>query len=265
MKRNVWIIMITVVTICCVAGGTFYHIFRFETGWMGHRDTLNMSLNLEAYQALKVDADLMDVTVTAGEQFDLSCEYTDGLEPLYEIKNGTLTIKQRTYQSYKWGVNNMHCNLTLTIPKQTVLDKVDVHTALGNVRLEGISGAECDLLSNLGNCVVEKCSFDKSDLTTNLGEISASDTGLGKAEVNNDMGEVDIDDCTFTDLDITAAMGGVSVDAAQALDKYELELEADLGSVHVNNRDEGTKYHQSGDAGELSVSTSMGSIRVSYE
>lgn len=264
MKRNVWILMITIVTICCVVGGTFYHIFRFGTGFFGRGETKDMSVDLEAFHALNVDANWMDVTVTAGERFYLSCEYTDGLEPLYELRNGTLTIKQRTYRSYRWGVNNMHCNLTLTIPDQAAMDKLDVHTALGNVRLEGISGAECEIQSNMGNCELKKCSFDKSDLVTNMGEISASDTGLGEAEVNNDMGEVNIDDCTFAELDITAAMGSVSVDAAQVLDGYEMDLEADLGSVHVNNRDEGTKYHQSGDVGKLSVSTSMGSVEVSY-
>lgn len=256
--------MITIVTVCCVAGGTFYHIFRFGTGFIGRGGTQDMSVDLEAFHALNVDANLMDVTVTAGERFYLSCEYSDGLEPVYEIKNGTLTIRQRTYRGYRWGTGNVQCTLTLTIPDQAAMDQINVHTALGNVRLEGISGEECDLQSNLGDCELKKCSFDKSDLATNMGEISASDTGLGDAEVDNDMGEVDIDNCTFAELDITASMGSVSVDAGQALDGYEMELGADLGSVHVNNRDEGTKYHQSGDAGKLSVSTSMGSVQVAY-
>lgn len=258
MRRSVWIALITVVTVCCVAGGTFYHVFRFGSGKVN-----DVSTGLEDFDAVSVDASLMEVTVTAGERFYLSGEYTDGLEPVYEIKNGTLTIRQRAYRN-NWGVNNARCSLTLTIPEQAAMDVVDVHTALGNIRLEGILASKCELQSNLGNCVIKKCSFGESDFTTNLGEITVSDTDLGKSEVNNDMGEVDIDDCTFADLDITAAMGGVSVDSAQTLDGYEMELEADLGSVHVNSRNEGTKYHQSGNAGELEVSTNMGSIRVTY-
>ncbi|MDE5825644.1 MAG: DUF4097 domain-containing protein, partial [Lachnospiraceae bacterium] len=138
------------------------------------------------------------------------------------------------------------------------------HTARGDIKLEGVSASECELLSNLGNCTLKKCSFDKSNMNTNLGEISASDTSLGKAEINNDMGEIELDDCSFGNLRITAAMGSVTVDAAQDLDGYDMELEADLGSVHVNNSNEGSKYHQKGDAGELEINTSMGSIQVTY-
>lgn len=260
MKRSVWITIITIITVCCVIGGTFYHIFRHGTGFFGHGGTGKTSLELEAFNVVKVDANLMDVTVTAGDQFYLDCEYTDGLEPLYEVKNGTLTIKQRAYHT--WGVHNAECSLSLTIPEQ--MDSIDVHTALGNIRLEGISASECELLSNLGNCTLKKCSFAESDLTTNLGEISVSDTSLGEAEMNNDMGEIELDACTFGDLSITAAMGSVTVDAAQGLDGYEMDLEADMGSVYVNNRSEGTKYHQSGKDKELEIETSMGSIRLTY-
>lgn len=264
MKRSVWIMIITIITACCVIGGTFYHIFRYEKGFMGHGGITNMSADLEAFESLTIDANFMDVTVTAGEHFYLSCEYTEGLEPIYEIKYGALTIKQRTYGKNRWGVNKAQCSLTLTIPEETAMSMLDVHTALGNIQLERLSASECEVSSNMGNCELKKCSFDRSDLMTNLGEISVKDTDLGEAEVSNDMGEIEMDDCIFSNMDITAAMGGVSVDAAQALDGYDMDLEADLGSVHVNNRSEGTQYHQSGDAGKLWVNTNMGSIRISY-
>ncbi len=262
MKRSVWITIITIITVCCVIGGTFYHIFRRGASLFGHGEMGQTSLELDAFHVVKVDANLMDVTVTVGDQFYLDSEYTDGLEPLYEVKNGTLTIKQRTYN--RWGINNAECSLSLTVPAQEVVDLIDVHTALGNINLEGISASECELLSNLGNCTLKKCSFAEADLTTNMGEISVNDTSLGEAEVDNDMGEIALDGCTFGNLSITAAMGSVTVDTAQALDGYEIDLESDMGSVRVNNRSEGTKYHQSGKDGELEIETNMGSIELKY-
>lgn len=262
MKRSVWITIITIITVCCVIGGTFYHIFRRGASLFGHGEMGQTSLELDAFHVVKVDANLMDVTVTVGDQFYLDSEYTDGLEPLYEVKNGTLTIRQRAYRS--WGINNAECSLSLTIPAQETVDSVDVHTALGNINLEGISASECELLSNLGNCTLTKCSFAESDLTTNMGEIFIGDTSFGEAEMNNDMGEIALDGCTFGNLSITAAMGSVTVDAAQALDGYDIDLESDMGSVYVNNRSEGTKYHQSGKDGELEIETNMGSIELKY-
>ena len=65
-----------------------------------------------------------------------------------------------------------------------------------------------------------------------------------------------------TALDVT--IGGVTIGAAHTLEDYDMELVADLGSVHVNNRSESTHFRQSGDAGKLSVNTSVGSVRLSY-
>lgn len=110
MKRSVWIMIITVITACCVIGGTFYHIFRYEKGFWGNGEITDMSLDLEAFDALSVDADLMDVTIAAGERFHLSCQHTDGLGITYEVKDGKLAIRQRAYRR-RLGVNN-ECVLT---------------------------------------------------------------------------------------------------------------------------------------------------------
>lgn len=263
MKRNVWITIITAITVCCVAGGTFFNLgIRGNRFFLKHGDMISTDSDLEAFEAVRVDADLMSISVTAGEHFYLSCEYTDGLEPVYEVKNGILSIKQRQYK--KWGINDARCSLSLTIPARTVMDTINVKTAMGDVQLEGISASKCEILNNLGNCTLKKCSFDESDLENNLGEISISDTSLGKAEVNNDMGTVRVDACTFASLDITATMGEAEVDAAQDLGKYDIDLEADLGDVKVNGYNEGTKYHQPGDAGTLEITTNMGNIRLDY-
>lgn len=46
MKRNVWIAMITIVTVCCVIGGTFHHIFGHGTGFFGRGGIENMESGL---------------------------------------------------------------------------------------------------------------------------------------------------------------------------------------------------------------------------
>lgn len=97
-----------------------------------------------------------------------------------------------------------------------------------------------------------------------MGEITIKDTYLGDAEVNNDMGTIRVENCTFQDLDVDNAMGDTIIDAEQSLDDYQIELEAGMGEVRVNGQGEGTKYRQSGSAGKLEASTSMGSVRLSY-
>lgn len=263
MKKNVWIIFVTVITVCCMAGGIFYHLGVRGSRIWGKGKTTDISAALEAFDKIDVDAELMDVTITEGECFYLSCEYSYRLEPVYEVKKGTLIIRQQPYRS--WGINSTgYCNLTLTIPAGTTLDTVEVQTALGNARAEKIAASKCELQSNLGNCSAEDCSFEEADLNTNMGEVSIKNTNLGDAKANSDMGAVKVEASTFEGLDVSASMGDIRVDSAQNLDGYDMELTTDMGSVKVNKRDEGTKYHQSGDDGKLELDTSMGNIHVTY-
>lgn len=261
MKRSVWIAVITIITVCCVIGGTVYHIGR-GIRFFGRGEMTRKNFDLEEFDVVKIDANLMDVTITPGNQFSLSYEYTDGLEPVYDVKSGTLTIKQKQYT--RVGFNNANCSLSLTIPQQEAMKAFDVHTALGNIYIEEIAASKCELKSNMGNCTLKDCSFDESDIETNMGEISVRDTSLGETELKNDMGEVEVDTCTFRDLSIKAAMGSVTVEAAHDLDGYDMDLETDMGDVKVNGQSEGTKYHQKGKDGELEIDADMGSIRVTY-
>lgn len=98
-----------------------------------------------------------------------------------------------------------------------------------------------------------------------MGEIIVKDTELGESEVDNDMGSIQIEGCTFQNLSADNAMGDTSINVNQNLDNFEIELETEMGEVRVNDQNEGTKYRQSGDAGKLEASASMGNIRLHYQ
>ena len=155
--------------------------------------------------------------------------------------------------------------MTLIVPEETAMKNMDLKVAMGNISVEGITSSDCDALTNMGSCTFKKCSFDKSDLRTNMGDITIKDTALGEAEVDNDMGSIQIESCTFLNLNADNAMGDTSIDVSQNLDNFQIELEAGMGEVRVNGQDEGRKYRQSGNAGKLEASTSMGSVRLSYK
>lgn len=268
MKKSIWMTVLTIITVCCVIGGTvhYYGIFGFRNGFQFGADRMmSADSDLDAFDAICVDADIMDLTVEAGERFSLSSRYTDTLKLEYEVKDGTLNVKVRAPKMALWGgMRNEQCSMTLTIPEGTELNLMNIEVAMGNISAEEITSKGCDTLTNMGNCTFKKCSFEEADIDTNMGEITIKDTYLGDAEVNNDMGTIRVENCTFQDLDVDNAMGDTIIDAEQSLDDYQIELEAGMGEVRVNGQGEGTKYRQSGSAGKLEASTSMGSVRLSY-
>ena len=250
MKKNIWMTILTIITVCCVVGGTFHYfgIFGFRGGFHFGEDRMtSANSDLDAFDAIYVDADMMDLSIETGNNFYLQSEYTDSLKLEYEVKNKTLHIKEKMPQKTWWGgMRNQQCRMTLTVPEGTAMKNMDIKVAMGNINAEGITSSDCDAM-------------------TNMGDITIKDTDLGEAEVDNDMGSIQIEGCTFLNLNADNAMGDTSINVRQNLDNFQIELEAGMGEVSVNGQNEGTKYRQSGDAGKLEASTSMGSVRLSYK
>lgn len=263
--KNIWMAAITIVTVCCVVVGTLFHVGGFVSGGRFWGSTESTGSGLEAFHSVKVDADLMNVSVKEGSEFYLDCEYTDGLEPVYEVKDGILSIKQHKYRFRNWGFHNQQCSLSLTIPEGSRLESADISTALGDIDMDGIISSKCEIKTNAGNCTIKNCSFDDTEAGTNMGDVVINDSALRKVEADSDMGDIKVNGCTFGDLDASSALGDVKVSTSQKLGGYRMELGTDMGSVRVNGIDEGTKYHQSGDDGELELKTNMGSIKLDYE
>ncbi len=265
MKKNIWMTVLTIFTVCCVVGGTFhyYGIFGLREGFRLGEDRMTRANSDSEFRAIRIDADMMELSIETGAQFYLSSQYSDTLKLEYEVKDGTLNIKERNPKKALWGGRRSEqCSVTLTVPEGTVMDFMDIKVAMGNIDIEGITSPDCDALTNMGSCTLNKCSFDKASIETNMGEITIKDTYLGTAEVDDDMGSIRIENCTFQDLEVDNSMGDVLIEANQNLDEYEIDLKAGMGEVRVNGQNEGTKYRQSGDAGKIEANTSMGSLRL---
>lgn len=268
IRKNIWMAVLTVITVCCVIGGTFYHagIFGLQDRFHFRDDkTINVSTDLEAFCAIDVDADMMDLSIEKGDRFYIDGKYTDVLQFEYEVKDKTLYIKGKTVRkAFLRGNGNYKCNITLTVPENTTMDSMEIKLAMGNINVENITSIDCKALTNMGNCIFEKCSFGEADIDTNMGEITIKDTDLGESEIDNNMGSIKMERCIFQDLDVDNSMGEISIDINQNIDEYQIDLKAEMGDVRVNGQSEGTKYRQSGNNGKLTASTSMGSVTLDY-
>lgn len=266
--KNIYMTVITIITVCCVVCGTLYHVGGFwaELPFFGSRKTADMGVDLEEFNSIDFDMDWASVSVVAGDKFALSCEYTEGMEPVYKVENnGTLSIRQKQKRATRWfGMGGEQCSVTLTVPEKTALDNVKIETAFGDIEIDGITASKCEAQADMGKCVVKNSSFDKTDAYTNMGDVSLDDSALGMAEAGSDMGEIKVRDCTFSGLDAETSMGGVTVSTAQELDGYEMALETSMGDVSVNGDDEGTKYKQKGKDGSIKLTSDMGSVRLDY-
>lgn len=257
MKKNIYLTVLTIVTVICVIVGSCYHLIGWGVSlaeWFNrsvfHKQTENAgnlmtdTVNLDAFSNITADINVMDFTLTEGSDFSISYSASKKLVPEYEVKNNTLTLKQKDIKGNQFpGTGNKKCTVIITVPDS--LQTVQIDANVGDVDLDGISAKSLILDANVGDVDVTDCSFEQV-----------------KADAS--VGDVDFENSSFQSMDISADVGDVSV-SADGLSDYRMELSTDIGEVGVNGRSYRKNYAHSGDSDcKLIIDNSTGDIEVSY-
>ena len=103
------------------------------------------TINLSSFANLQVDVLSADVEIIEGEEFTLS--YT--LHGREKIRNAEVvgdTLFFTTGFDFKWKPTKGDWKVTITIPKDTILEKVDIKTVAGDIMM---ANRDCDCCFNL--------------------------------------------------------------------------------------------------------------------
>lgn len=257
MKKNVYLTILTVVTVLCIIGGSCYHIVGWGLNvlsdvfsfWKSDKEEAGPVVDSDSgelgdFTSISVDADIMSLTVVPGDSAAISYKGNEKLAPKYEIDGDALVITQTGKVNSFWG--SKKCNVTLTVPEAACFRSIEIYSAVGDIDLSGLQGEFLSLDADVGDIDVDGCRFTDIEITASVGD-------------------VDMEDCTFTTLAIDADVGDIDVDSAADLSEYEISLDTDMGEVCVNDRDYRKSYEQDGtSAGQVTITNSMGDISLEY-
>jgi hypothetical protein len=235
MKKNIYLIIITVITVCCIIGGTTYHMLGwFSLGWFSFLKTsdsgsISFDNALSDFSEISIDCSVADLTIKSGSDYRLSFSGVSDLEPTASVKDGVLTIKQPNSTSL--GIHNTNnCKMTLTVPDDCKLDSIDVSSDVGDILFDGLTASTVYISSDVGDITLTGCDFSEFDATSDIGDI----------ELNS------------------------GVDLSDA----KISLITDLGTVSVNGTSHKTEFQQESSDKEmmlsLSAETNIGDISVEY-
>ena len=256
MKRNVYLILIIVITILCIIAGTGYHLVRFGlsvaeglpsfsefieaiSDWDDDGDDsddnddsdngISTSVdasqkNLDAFSSINADLNVVDLTIQRGNTFSITCKASKKLTPEYKVENNCLTITQYAKAHNALG-RNKKCSVTITVAD--TLTDLKLHTNVGDVDLSGLNVLALDLRA--------------------------------------DVGDIDLENCTFTSMEITSNVGDVDLDCKEDLSDYHIELGTGVGDVNVNDTYCHRSYSNQGDSSHsLTISNDTGDISLTY-
>lgn len=256
MNKNLYLIILTIVTAVCILFGSCYHLTKWGIGFaskflpfISFEEADNWSytdsddIQLDAFSAISVDASVMKLTVRPGEKTSLSYRCTKNLEPHWEVEDGTLFITQKAVKAT--GKNE--CSVTLTVPSDTVYSKIDIDLSVGDIDIKDLNGEHLRVNANVGDLDLANLSFSKIELDTNVSD-------------------VDVDNCQFDRLNIDANVGDVDVESAEDLSDYSIDLNTNIGSVSVNGQHHRREFSQKGTSGKsITIDTDAGDIDLSYK
>jgi hypothetical protein len=108
MKKIIYLIVITVITVFCIIGGTAHNVLRRFSGnfAISNNDSGSTSFDnaLSDFSEISIDCSVVDLTIKSGSDYRLSFSGVSDLEPTVSVEKGMLTIKQPN--STNIGIHN---------------------------------------------------------------------------------------------------------------------------------------------------------------
>lgn len=198
---------------------------------------------LDAFQTVEIDLDLGSVRVETGTDYGVEMTWTGkDYELHHSSENGCLRVWS-TGEGPGHAGWEVGAQVTVTVPRDAQLDRLDLDLSLGDAELVGLSVKEASLTASLGEITARDCVFLQGlEVRANLGSVDLQGSLDGNARIQADLGDVT---CTTSNpkqdytWDLRVDLGELTIDGKSfrsgqgGSGPHRLEIGADLGSVSV--------------------------------
>lgn len=156
MKKNIYLIIITIITVICIIAGSLYHIGGFALGLFDNLiprsdkslgNVCTEELSVDEFSNLVFDTTISNINVKTGDSYMVSYKCNKRLVPKIKSSGDTLTISQSNGANYK---RNTTSEITVTIPEGAALNKFSLDTGVGEVNLNSLTAADAEFDTGIG-------------------------------------------------------------------------------------------------------------------
>lgn len=247
MKRTIYLISISLVTIVCVAFSVTRDLGFDGFEWIGGANWGKHSVDytvIEKFDRIAVEGTAMEIKIRRNtvNEYAVKYSYSNKYEPHYSVSKGSLNIIQSSRRRH---LRNAKCEMTIMVPADARLEMVDVRLDIADIKISEISAKEYNLDAAMGDIKLENIDFDKAEINANLGDVS-------------------LEDCSFKNLRIDENLGDVDVKSSRNISDYSFDLQIDLGEISVNGKKYAKGFRYDGKDGSITINNNLGDISVEY-
>lgn len=247
MKKKIYMTILTIITVLCIIVGCGIHLYGWEDGFLltGGRGSGNKAddVDLSEFHSMKADLRVCNLTIEQGQRYGISYDCNEELEPEIDVRDGVLILSQKKKKIWKM-INNQNCNITVTVPADTQLERFLAETDVGDLD-------------------IRQMEIQYFDAQIDVGQLDISDCTLGNVSIESDTGDIHLGACIFDDLDIDSDLGTIKVNSKRSLKDYSMDLNTDLGNISVNGEEEKREYSNQGNRDKrITIDVDCGDIEI---
>ena len=281
MKKNVYLIILTLVTVICIIGGTCYHLVGWGVSFLSHLpfasfysdsdDTESSGTTLStdtvllpSFNTVKIDSKVMNLSIEKGDDYSIQCDADKKLNPKYEIKDNTLIVSQKQKIKVHNFMKNPKCSVHITIPEDTTLELINIDGATGDISLSNLDVTTLKIDNSVGDVKMDNCKIASIGIDTSTGDVKLNDCEANEIDVDTSVGDTVIKDNIFEKLYVDGSVGDVKVSSSKDLSDYAYDLDTSIGDVSINGVSHKKEYQKKGTGGKITVDNSTGDISITY-
>ena len=204
---------------------------------------------------------LKDVVIRC-DASDLSIEDLIAEKAEFDLDFGKLELTNITADNITVDMDSGDC----TMKNMKATDKLTITNNFGKTTLDGAEMKTLKVDADSGDVTLADTTLDYGDLKLNFGKLTAEGMTSNGLKVESDSGDVNLGGKLTGLIDVTCDMGKVTVNPGAPRDQFNLELNADMGSVSIEgDRVSGSTTSNNPSAkNTLKITTDMGDINVNF-
>lgn len=220
---------------------------------------------LVPFSSVQLDVPLGDVSVLPGAEYHISISGARADTIDYQLDGDTLVVTGADAGSVEFFASGDQASVIIEVPEGVYLETVDLHTALGQVDVSGVTAGSLTVAAELGDVYLDNVMAADADVTLSMGTLTGySLTTTASLTVENDMGDVYLGGDFQGNTDITLSMGSLDFTTMQTLDTYSMDLSVTMGDLYLNGDHQYGSVRREGGPNQLKIANSMGDADVYF-
>lgn len=182
-------------------------------------------VTVEAFDSIEVELDSVDVELRQGESYQIQYHLTAWDEPVIEVKNSKLVVrnKEDNVATFGWsfGIFGLHNGLPMkeeqkkivvTIPEDVKLDNMKVYSEYGNVNTSDLQMESFDIKADSGDVLLENIEIVNGTISAEYGNVKVNEIEAEELVIKAASGDVSFEDVAADIVDVVAEYGDVVIE-----------------------------------------------------